>query len=87
MSYLTDGSNEKIQEVIDGGVVPFLVRLLAGGDLKVCPLSFMDDPPKVPWACCFIKLGTSNILLTLFFIKRAALGPFVDLMFYNRQND
>ena len=35
VSYLTDGSNEKIQEVIEGGVIPHLVRLLASGDLKV----------------------------------------------------
>ncbi len=28
ISYLTEGSNEKIQEVIDAGVVPQLVRLL-----------------------------------------------------------
>jgi hypothetical protein len=35
ISYLTDGSNEKIQEVIEAGVVPQLVRLLGSGELEV----------------------------------------------------
>lgn len=35
LSYLTDGTNEKIQEVVDAGVVPRLVELLNSGDLPV----------------------------------------------------
>lgn len=35
MSYLTDGTNEKIQEVVDAGVVPRLVELLNCDDLQV----------------------------------------------------
>ncbi len=36
LSYLTDGSDEKIQEVIDGGAVPLLVGLLAHREMQVC---------------------------------------------------
>lgn len=32
---MTDGPNEKIQEVVDVGVVPFLVELLNTDDLTV----------------------------------------------------
>jgi len=35
LSYLTDGSNEKIQEVIDGGAVPLLVGLLSHREMQV----------------------------------------------------
>jgi hypothetical protein len=35
ISYLTDGSNEKIQEVNEVGVGPQLVTLLESGELKV----------------------------------------------------
>ena len=35
ISYLSEGSNEKIQEVIDAGVVPQLVQLLGRGQIKV----------------------------------------------------
>jgi hypothetical protein len=33
--YLSEGSNEKIQEVIDAGVVPQLLQLLGCGQIKV----------------------------------------------------
>lgn len=39
LSYLTDGSNEKIQEVIDGGAVPLLVGLLAHREMQVSLVS------------------------------------------------
>ena len=35
LSYLTDGTNEKIQSVIDAGVVPRLVSLLARDEATV----------------------------------------------------
>lgn len=35
LSYLTDGTNEKIQEVVNAGVVPRLVELLNCDDLPV----------------------------------------------------
>ena len=35
ISYLTDGSNEKIAEVVSAGVVPQLVQLLASGVINV----------------------------------------------------
>lgn len=35
LSYLTDGPNENIQEVVDTGVVPYLVQLLNTDDLTV----------------------------------------------------
>ena len=35
LSYLTDGTNEKIQEVVDSGVVPNMVKLLCSGTLSV----------------------------------------------------
>ena len=35
LSYLTDGTNEKIQSVIDAGVVPRLVTLLARDEATV----------------------------------------------------
>lgn len=35
LSYLTDGTNEKIQEVVDAGVVPRLVELLNCDDIPV----------------------------------------------------
>jgi importin subunit alpha-2 len=35
LSYLTDGSNEKIQEVVDAGVIPRLVELLESGEITV----------------------------------------------------
>ena len=35
LSYLTDGTNEKIQEVVNAGVIPRLVFLLDSGELTV----------------------------------------------------
>ena len=35
MSYLTDGSNDRIQYVVDSGAVPLLVRLLTQSTLNV----------------------------------------------------
>lgn len=35
LSYLTDGTNDKIQAVIDTGVVPRLVELLAANEVTV----------------------------------------------------
>merc|ERR1711909_6198 len=35
LSYLTDGTNDKIQCVVDAGVIPSLVRLLDSGELPV----------------------------------------------------
>ena len=35
LSYLTDGSNDKIQKVVDCGVVPRLVALLATSEVTV----------------------------------------------------
>lgn len=35
LSYLTDGSNDKIQAVLDTGIVPRLIELLANTDVKV----------------------------------------------------
>ena len=35
LSYLTDGTNDKIQSVIDGGVVPRLVELLGWDEVSV----------------------------------------------------
>ena len=35
LSYLTDGANEKIQEVVNAGVVPRLVELLNCDELPV----------------------------------------------------
>lgn len=35
MSYLTDGSNEKIQAIIDSGVVPRLVELLGSDEVSI----------------------------------------------------
>jgi len=35
LSYLTDGTNDKIQCVVDAGVIPQLVMLLDQGDLPV----------------------------------------------------
>jgi importin subunit alpha-2 len=35
LSYLTDGTNDKIQAVIDTGVVPRLVELLAASEVTV----------------------------------------------------
>ena len=35
LSYLTDGPNEKIQTVVDGGVIPVLVAKLATSELNV----------------------------------------------------
>ena len=35
LSYLTDGTNEKIQEVVDVGIIPSLVSRLACGELQV----------------------------------------------------
>ena len=35
LSYLTDGANEKIQTVVDGGVIPVLVAKLSNSELNV----------------------------------------------------
>lgn len=34
LSYLTDGPNERIQEVVDAGVVPRLVNLLESAEVR-----------------------------------------------------
>lgn len=35
VSYLTDGSNERIEVVVQAGLVPRLVQLLASGELSI----------------------------------------------------
>jgi hypothetical protein len=35
LSYLTDGANDKIQKVVDAGVVPKLVELLGTAEVSV----------------------------------------------------
>ncbi len=35
LSYLTDGTNEKIQEVVNSGAIPFLVQKMATSDASV----------------------------------------------------
>ncbi len=35
LSYLSDGPNDRIQMVIDAGVVPRLVALLSSGDIRL----------------------------------------------------
>lgn len=35
VSYLTDGSNERIEVVVQAGLVPRLVQLLASGELPI----------------------------------------------------
>ncbi len=37
LSYLTDGPNERIQEVVDAGVVPRLVNLLESAEVQYFP--------------------------------------------------
>lgn len=37
LSYLTDGPNERIQEVVDAGVVPRLVNLLESAEVYYFP--------------------------------------------------
>lgn len=41
VSYLTDGSNERIEVVVQAGLVPRLVQLLASGEL---PIVVRTDP-------------------------------------------
>lgn len=41
VSYLTDGSNERIEVVVQAGLVPRLVQLLASGEL---PIVVRKDP-------------------------------------------
>ena len=35
LSYLTDGTNDKIQEVVNSGVIPRLIQLLDSGNIPV----------------------------------------------------
>lgn len=35
VSYLTDGSNERIEVVVQAGLVPRLAQLLASGELSI----------------------------------------------------
>ena len=44
LSYLTDGPNEKIQCVVDAGVIPSLVTLLDSGEISVMTPSLRFDP-------------------------------------------
>ena len=43
LSYLTDGPNEKIQCVVDAGVIPSLVTLLDSGEISVMTPSLRFD--------------------------------------------
>ena len=61
MSYLTDGSNEKIQEVIDAGVVPHLVRLLSSGELKVLQLCLLMLFIKSEITHCTVGIRLSDM--------------------------
>lgn len=35
LSYLTDGDNDKIQEVVNAGVIPYLVELLNTDEISI----------------------------------------------------
>lgn len=50
MSYLTDGPNERIEVVLQAGVVPQLVQLLACSDINVMVSLFHTLPQE--WMKC-----------------------------------
>lgn len=58
VSYLTDGSNERIEVVVQAGLVPRLVQLLACGELSivVCEIGV----PKITSTCDLHKLGIKS---------------------------
>lgn len=57
VSYLTDGSNERIEVVVQAGLVPRLVQLLACGELSivVCDVEFVTQNQAYAAAVCIIS--------------------------------
>ncbi|XP_046668023.1 importin subunit alpha-1 [Homalodisca vitripennis] len=76
LSYLTDGSNDKIQAVVDTGVVPKLVELLANSEVKVL----------TPALRAVGNIVTGNDLQTDSIIQGGGLGQLALLLQHPRPN-
>lgn len=76
ISYLTDGANEKIQEVLDMGVVPRLVELLNVSELSVL----------APTLRAVGNIVTGNDEQTQMIIDAGGLLPFRVLLRHRKPN-
>ena len=76
LSYLTDGSNEKIQEVVDSNVVLNLVKCLGSGNLQVI----------TPALRSLGNIVTGSDLQTDAVVKAGALPKFGELLHHPKMN-
>lgn len=76
ISYLTDGTNEKIAEVVNAGVVPQLVQLLASGIISVVTPSLRSIG----------NIVTGNDVQTDTVVKTGCLEVFPALLRHQKQN-
>lgn len=76
LSYLTDGTNDKIQEVVDSGVVPQLVKLLNGDEITVV----------TPALRAIGNIVTGSDVQTDVVIKAGTLPIFPKLLKHQRPN-
>lgn len=66
ISYLTDGANERIEVVVQTGIIPRLVKLLGFNELSVV-VSITPPPPPAynnPFLLCVEELIPTLTLLT-----------------------
>merc|ERR1711864_62369 len=81
LSYLTDGTNDKIQCVVEAGVIPQLVMLLDSGDLSVMTPSLRtlgNIVKEAAWTISNITAGNPNQIQLV--IDSGALGPLIDIL-------
>ena len=76
LSYLTDGSNEKIHEVVESGVVPNLVKLLGYGNLQVVTPSLRS----------LGNIVTGSDVQTDSVVNAGALSKFSELLRHTKMN-
>ena len=76
LSYLTDGSNEKIHEVVESGVVPNLVKLLSYGNLQVVTPSLRS----------LGNIVTGSDVQTDSVVNAGALSKFGELLRHTKMN-
>lgn len=62
ISYLTDGSNNRIQIVVDTGILPRLVELMASPELMVMVRNDQQSPVSGPFTEEHLKRGKACVL-------------------------
>ncbi|KAL7989615.1 hypothetical protein Chor_012281 [Crotalus horridus] len=77
ISYLTDGSNDRIEVVVKTGLVPQLVKLLACGEVPI--MGDFKSQKEAVWAVTNYTSG-GTISQIIYLVQTSVLEPLLDLL-------